>query len=484
MYTITKGISKQLMPIYDKPMIYYPLSVLMLAGIHEILIITTPEDNDQFKRLLGDGSEVGCKFSYAVQAVPNGLAQAFVIGADFIGFSSYKIFGPHCGTMVADPALLESIKNDKLAPSTTVVPERFEFGTLPYEIMAGVTASIDFIAGIKISNAKSKFAAKIWCYLTIAINLGILMVFKYYNFFNTNLTEFLGYAGLRNHLPYLAILLPIGLSFHTFQAMSYTIEVYRGTQKAEKNFGIYALYVMFYPQLVAGPIERPQNVIHQFYAKQEFSYNNAVLGLNLIAYGLFKKIVIADRLSVYVQQVYHDPSTAGPLATLIAVCFFSIQIYCDFSGYSDIAIGSARLFGVRVPENFDWPYLQTSIGNFWRHWHISLSRWLTDYVFIPLGGSRVGATRGYANLLVTMLVSGLWHGAGLNFLVWGAWHGLALAAHRGWTQWRGPAAEDRSAFRNVLCMGATCLWVVVGWAFFCMDLPTAALFFRRLLGVV
>ena len=293
-----------------------------------------------------------------------------------------------------------------------------------YILILAFTIVIDYIAGIMLENEPDKRRKKKFLILSIIANVGVLAVFKYYNFLNGNITGLALLFGMKNPIPALHMLLPIGLSFHTFQAMSYTIEVYRGQQKAERHFGIYALYVMFYPQLVAGPIERPQNMIHQFYAKQEFNYNNAVHGLNLIAYGLFKKIVVADRLSEYVNEVYGNIGNASSISAMLAVCFFSIQIYCDFSGYSDIARGTARFMGFDLMINFNRPYLATSISEFWTRWHISLSTWFKDYLYIPLGGNRAGRWKWYRNLLIVFMVSGLWHGANWTFLVWGALHGM------------------------------------------------------------
>jgi alginate O-acetyltransferase complex protein AlgI len=222
--------------------------------------------------------------------------------------------------------------------------------------------------------------------------------------------------------------LPIGLSFHTFQAMSYTIEVYRGNHKAERHFGIYSLYVMFYPQLVAGPIERPQNILHQFHTRKYFTYDNAVTGIKLMAWGLFKKIVIADRLALYVNQVYGDVNGASSLTVLLAILFFSMQIYSDFSGYSDIARGAAKVMGYDLLINFNAPFKSTSITEFWRRWHISLSTWFNDYLYHPLALSyrnwgKVGISLA---LLITFFLSGLWHGAGWTFVIYGLLNGIAI----------------------------------------------------------
>jgi len=294
-----------------------------------------------------------------------------------------------------------------------------------YILISGFTIVIDYFAGLYIENASGS-KRKFFLILSLIANIGVLSIFKYYNFFNDNFSSLLNYWGLSGHLPYLSILLPIGLSFHTFQAMSYTIEVYRGNQKPEKHFGIYALYVMFYPQLVAGPIERPQNLLHQFHEKKVFSYNNLFSGLRLILWGLFKKVVIGDRLAILVDEVYNHPHDWHGFALLFATVLFSIQIYCDFSGYSDIALGTARVMGFKLMHNFKQPYFSKSISEFWSRWHISLSTWFKDYLYIPLGGNRVKIPRWYFNLLFVFLVSGLWHGANWTFIIWGSLHGVLL----------------------------------------------------------
>lgn len=282
---------------------------------------------------------------------------------------------------------------------------------------------IDFMAGILIE--RSYGSKRKWLLLiSILSNLGILFVFKYYNFFVGNL------SGIFPGIPLLNMVLPIGLSFHTFQAMSYTIEVYRGNQVAEKHLGIYALYVMFFPQLVAGPIERPQNMIPQFHLKQYFNYDNAVSGLRLMLWGFFKKIVIADRLAVFVDNTFSDLHNQSAVAITTAVFFFTFQIYCDFSGYSDIAIGSARIMGFRLMKNFNAPYIATSIADFWTRWHISLSTWFRDYLYIPLGGNRVALPRWICNIFIVFLISGFWHGANWTFIAWGGLHGVYLLGNK------------------------------------------------------
>jgi alginate O-acetyltransferase complex protein AlgI len=292
-----------------------------------------------------------------------------------------------------------------------------------YIFILGFTIVVDYFAGIYLEKTTGK-KKKIYLIASLIANIGVLAVFKYYNFFNDNLSVFLQDFGYHNSLPFLSILLPIGLSFHTFQAMSYTIEVYRGRQKAERNFGIYALYVMFYPQLVSGPIERPQNLLHQFYESHHFDYDRITNGLKQMLWGFFKKIVIADRLGLYVNIAYNNPEQHTGMTLVLATIFFSFQIYCDFSGYSDIAIGAARVMGFNLMKNFNHPILAKSTSEHWRRWHISLSTWFKDFLYFPLGGSRVPAYRLYFNLFIVFFLSGFWHGANWTFIVWGTLNGF------------------------------------------------------------
>lgn len=294
-----------------------------------------------------------------------------------------------------------------------------------YILILFFTIVIDYYAGIWIEEAQGQRKRR-YLILSLVANIGVLAVFKYYNFLNDNLTYLLHGAGWENPVPYLSILLPIGLSFHTFQAMSYTIEVYRGHQKAERHFGIYSLYVMFYPQLVAGPIERPQNLLWQFRTEHKFEYERVVSGLRLMLWGLFMKLVIADRLAIYVNAAYGNPEEHTGLTLAVATMFFAFQIYCDFSGYSNIAIGAAKVMGYDLMKNFNRPYLSASISEFWSRWHISLSTWFKDYLYISMGGNRVPIPRWYFNLFFTFLISGLWHGANWTYLIWGALNGLYL----------------------------------------------------------
>jgi len=294
-----------------------------------------------------------------------------------------------------------------------------------YIFILGFTILVDYFAGIYIENTGGK-RRKMFLIFSLVANIGVLAIFKYYNFLNQNFSYLMHGFGLTNPFPFLSILLPIGLSFHTFQAMSYTIEVYRGNQPAERHFGIYSLYVMFYPQLVAGPIERPQNLIHQFRERYDFDYQTVVQGLKLMLWGFFMKIVIADRLAIYVNAVYNNPEHHNGTTLILATILFAIQIYCDFAGYSSIAIGVAKIMGFKLMTNFNRPYLSRNISEFWKRWHISLSTWFKDYFYISLGGNRVRVPRWYLNLFLVFLVSGLWHGANWTFIIWGALNGFYL----------------------------------------------------------
>lgn len=298
---------------------------------------------------------------------------------------------------------------------------------------------------------------------SLSVNLGLLFTFKYFNFFNGSLA-----AVLPNYhaLP-LDVLLPVGISFYTFQSMSYTIDVYRGHVKPETNPGIFATYVAFFPQLVAGPIERADNMLPQFHKYFKFDYDRTVSGLRIVLWGIFKKVVIADRVAVYVNAVYNDVYTYKGIPLIVATIFFAYQIYCDFSAYSDIAIGTARILGFDLMENFRQPYLSQSIREFWRRWHISLSTWFRDYLYIPLGGSRVPLMRNLVNLMIVFTVSGLWHGAKWTFVLWGALHGafmvLELLAIR-FAQKR--PALFRVNIPPILQIIFTFILVCFGWIFF------------------
>jgi D-alanyl-lipoteichoic acid acyltransferase DltB (MBOAT superfamily) len=263
--------------------------------------------------------------------------------------------------------------------------------------------------------------------ISLIVNLGLIFTFKYFNFFSHSITALLELTGAPYRIVTLDVLLPVGISFYTFQALSYTVDVYRGERAPERHLGVFALYVAFFPQLVAGPIERSTRLLPQFFEKMRFDYARVTEGLSLMLFGFFKKLVIADRLAIYVNEVFNHPGSYNGLPVVAATYFFAFQIYCDFSGYSDIAIGGARVFGYNLMQNFNRPYAATSVSDFWRRWHISLSTWFKDYLYIPLGGNRCAKSRWLVNLLIVFLVSGLWHGANWTFVLWGALHGGYLA---------------------------------------------------------
>jgi len=303
---------------------------------------------------------------------------------------------------------------------------------------------------------------------SLAINLGILFFFKYYGLF-AETAGFLSRGGIR--FPSFEVLLPVGISFYTFQALGYSIDVYYGRVQAERNFICYALFVTFFPQLVAGPIERSGNLLPQFKVNYEFDYDRVTSGLRLAAWGMFKKVVIADRLAIYVNGVFGNPAVYPGASLALAVFFFAFQIYCDFSGYSDIAIGYARVLGFNLMTNFRQPYFSRSIAEFWRRWHISLSTWLKDYIYIPLGGNRKGEVRQRLNLLITFLLSGLWHGAAWHFVVWGALHAIFQIIGRSTETPRNALCRkiglpEESRLRKAIQVCITFLLVCFAWVFF------------------
>jgi len=293
-----------------------------------------------------------------------------------------------------------------------------------YVVLILFTTGVSYMAAVLLEKCKTKRDKKLLLATTLVASLGVLFVFKYFNFFSASLGKVFHMFAIPLHPVTLQLMLPVGISFYTFQTLSYVIDVYKGEVAAEKNFGRYAAFISFFPQLVAGPIERTKNLLPQINKeKYEFHYEDAAYGLRLMAWGFFKKLVIADNLAVYVDQIFNDVHYYSGFPMLLSVFFFTLQIYCDFSGYSDIAIGTARLFDIKLMTNFKSPYFSNSIKEFWSRWHISLSTWFRDYVYIPLGGNRVSAFRRDLNQMITFLVSGLWHGAAWTFVIWGGVHG-------------------------------------------------------------
>lgn len=301
--------------------------------------------------------------------------------------------------------------------------------------------------------------------VNIVVNLSILALFKYYNFFADSITEALSGLGIGVSWPVLHLVLPVGISFYTFQSLSYTIDVRKGTLQATRSLLNYATYIAFFPQLVAGPIERASRLLPQFEAQRAFSNEQATAGCRMMLWGFFKKIVIADNCAITVEQIFNDYEQLGTITLLYGAILFAFQIYADFSGYSDIAIGTARLFGIRLSPNFDRPYFATSIPDFWRRWHISLTSWFRDYVYIPLGGSRISRCRTFLHTLIVFSLSGLWHGADWTFVAWGCYHGALFFPYN--MHWIPNRKEETSGvIRCWLARGVTFLLICIGWVLF------------------
>ena len=335
-------------------------------------------------------------------------------------------------------------------------------------LLIAFTSFCSWGSGLLIGKADTKNKAKTWMWANIVLNIGILAMFKYYDFF---VTEFAQLFNISTDGLLLNVILPVGISFYTFQALSYSIDVYRGKMEPTNDIVAFFAFISFFPQLVAGPIERATNLLPQFQKKREFDYDTAVDGMRQILWGLFKKIVVADNCAVYVDQVFADYSNQSGSTLLLAAIFFTFQIYGDFSGYSDIAIGTAKLFGIRLMRNFNVPYFSRDIAEFWRRWHISLTTWFRDYVYIPLGGSRVSKAKIIRNTFVIFLVSGFWHGANWTFIAWGAYHALLflplilLGKNRKYTN---TVAEGRilPTLKETGQMILTFFLAVIGWIIF------------------
>ncbi|MBD1394708.1 MBOAT family O-acyltransferase [Mucilaginibacter glaciei] len=336
-----------------------------------------------------------------------------------------------------------------------------------YILIIFFTIIIDYIAGIVIEKSEGR-RRKFFLILSLAANIGVLAFYKYFNFLAENI-NFIGSSFHAPEIPLLNLILPIGLSFHTFQAMSYTIEVYRGNQKAERHLGIYSLYVMFYPQMVAGPIERPQHILPQLHRVNNYNTKNLVTGIFLMLVGLFKKVVIADRLGLYVDPLFANLHAHSALEMMVGIFFFAFQIYCDFSGYSDIAVGAGLTLGIELMRNFNYPFTSTSITEYWRRWHISLSTWLSDYVFTPILINKRDWGKGavYFGLTVTFFVSGLWHGAGWPFIIWGLLHSVAMCYEVYTKKRRTKLAKKIPAkLYQSLSVVFTFMYLLFAWIFF------------------
>ncbi len=356
------------------------------------------------------------------------------------------------------------------------LPHRFRVGLLliasyyfymswnvKYVVLILFTTIVSYSAALLIAKTPSLRTKKAILTLSLIACLGVLFVFKYFNFFTGAVVDFLNMFSLHLHPMTLKLLLPVGISFYTFQTLGYVIDVYRGKTQPERNFWVYAAFISFFPQLVAGPIERTNNLLPQIKAVHEFNYSQAVYGIKLMTWGFFKKLCIADVLAVHVDRVFADVYHYEGLALLVTVLCFTLQIYCDFSGYSDIARGCAKMLGIELMENFRSPYFSASLHEFWSRWHISLSTWFRDYVYIPLGGSRCGNFRHKVNLLLTFMISGLWHGANWTFVIWGMLHGLGQVLENALTSRKTQELHGAAWCLRVLM---TFVFVVLGWVFF------------------
>ena len=295
-----------------------------------------------------------------------------------------------------------------------------------YIILIIISTLIDYFSAIRIYNSKTLTMKRMFLFFSIFSNIGLLFFFKYFNFFSESLNELFKYFAIPLHPITVKVLLPVGISFYTFQTLSYTIDVYRGVIKPQRHLGIFAVYVSFFPQLVAGPIERAKNLLPQFFETHNFDYFRISNGLKLMLWGFFKKVVVADNIALFVDKVYGNVYDQSGLSLFLATILFAFQIFADFSGYSDIAIGAAQVLGFKLMDNFKRPYFASSLRDFWKRWHISLTTWFKDYVYIPLGGSRVSTKRWFFNIMVVFLLSGLWHGANWTFVFWGFIHGLYM----------------------------------------------------------
>lgn len=337
-----------------------------------------------------------------------------------------------------------------------------------------LSSSMDFTLGLLMGREEDECKRKQWLYLSLLLNLGLLGTFKYFNFFVQSFTDAFASVGIYLQPTTLKVILPVGISFYTFQSLSYTIDVYRRHLAPAKDLWSFLAFVSFFPQLVAGPIERATNLLPQFYVKRHFSYEKSVDGLRQSLWGLFKKVVIADNCAIYANQIFNNSQGLSGSELVLGAIYFAFQIYCDFSGYSDIAIGTAKLFGFDLMTNFRYPYFSRDIAEFWRRWHISLSTWFRDYVYIPLGGSQVDRPKALRNIFIIFVLSGFWHGANWTFIIWGALNALYFVPvflagknrkNLAFTAGKGFLPSPKDVFQIGTTFGLTC----IAWVFFRAD---------------
>jgi alginate O-acetyltransferase complex protein AlgI len=358
---------------------------------------------------------------------------------------------------------------------------------MEYILLIVISTLIDYFAALQMGKTNRKKERKKYLILSICSNLGMLFLFKYLNFFNESLRFLFNNFNIFYDSSTFNLLLPVGISFYTFQTLSYTIDVYNGKKEPEKNLGIFALYVSFFPQLVAGPIERATHLLPKLHEQFDFDYKRVTSGVKLMLWGFFKKCVIADRLGFIVNQAYNNPESPS-VSLVFATYFFAYQIYCDFSGYSDIAIGASRIFGYDLMVNFNRPYFSKSIKEFWKRWHISLSTWFKDYVYIPLGGNRTVKQRWWFNLFITFVISGLWHGANWTFILWGSIHGFYLLSSIWIKKWQKPLIKKiklslAPLIYKYLQVISTFHLVLFAWIFFRANTVSDAFFIIKKIAV-
>jgi alginate O-acetyltransferase complex protein AlgI len=358
------------------------------------------------------------------------------------------------------------IRNLRMKKAIVLIASLYFYAYWDYRFLSLLLASTlwDWSIGLALGSVDNKRLRQSLLCLSVIGNLGVLGFFKYYNFFIESAQGVLSHWGL--HVDTLAIILPIGISFYTFQTLSYSIDVYRRHLSPCRSLLDFALYVTFFPQLVAGPIVRACEFLPQLRVAPRVTFKSLYPGASLILRGMVKKVLIADQLAMMVDPVFETPQVYSTLTVVLAIFAYAGQIYGDFSGYSDIAIGSARLLGFELPENFSHPYLAISLTDFWRRWHITLSTWLRDYLYIPLGGSRYGTLRTYLNLIITMFLGGLWHGAAWNFVAWGMWHGLMLAIERMLSGTAKRNEMSSSFLQRTIRWAITMAIVLFGWMLF------------------
>lgn len=373
-------------------------------------------------------------------------------------------------------------KNLKLQNALIVVSSYIFYGWWDWRFLSLIAFStlVDYLVGLEILKEERKNRRKVLLWISILVNLGFLGFFKYYNFFLDNFTAAFSFFGTQISSSSLSIILPVGISFYTFQTLSYSIDVYRRKLEPTRDFIALAAFVSFFPQLVAGPIERATNLLPQFYSKRKFDYSKAVDGMRQILWGLFKKMVVADNCAEYANLIFNNSSDYSGSTLVLGAVFFTFQIYGDFSGYSDIAIGTSRLFGFNLMQNFGFPYFSRDIAEFWRRWHISLSTWFRDYLYIPLGGSKGGTWMKVRNTFLIFIVSGFWHGANWTFVIWGALNAvyfLPLLLTKINRTHLGVVAQGKylPSFREFFMMLSTFSLTVIAWIFFRAESVSKAL---------